>query len=210
MAEKHVTPSEAARILGVHTGTLRRWENEGKIKAIKTPGGQRRYILPESSKSVKSVLYARVSTHSQRDDLQRQIEFLQQRYPEGEVISEIGSGLNFRRKKFIKILERVIARDVSVLVVAYPDRLVRFGFELVKWLCEKHEVELVVLNDRKLSPEAELVQDMLSIIHCFSARLYGLRKYKKEVKEVLQEKSETQEVSEEETEQCLKNTGISI
>ena len=209
-AEKHVTPSEAARILGVHTGTLRRWENEGKIKAIKTPGGQRRYILPGESKSVKTVLYARVSTHSQRDDLQRQIEFLQQRYPEGEIISEVGSGLNFRRRKFIKILERVIARDVSVLVVAYPDRLVRFGFELVKWLCEQHGVELVVLNDHKLSPEAELVQDMLSIIDCFSARLYGLRKYKKEVEKSLQEQPKTQEVSETETKQCLKDTGISI
>lgn len=210
MSKKHVTPAQAAEYLGVHVGTLRRWENEGKIKAVKTPGGQRRYVLPEDSESATVILYARVSTHSQRDDLQRQIEFLQQRYPQGEIISEIGSGLNFRRRKFIKILERVISGDISTVVVAYPDRLVRFGFELVKWLCEQHQVSVVVLNDQQLSPEAELVQDMLSIIHCFSARLYGLRKYRKQVEKSLQEKSKTQEIDETTTQQCLKDTGLSI
>ncbi len=210
MPSNHVTPAQAAKYYGVHVGTLRRWENEGKIQAVKTPGGQRRYVLPEEYEPVNVILYARVSTHSQRDDLQRQISFLEQRYPKGEVIWEIGSGLNFRRRKFIKVLERVIAGDVSTIVVAYPDRLVRFGFELVSWLCEKHGVELVVLDDRKLSPEAELVQDMLSIIHCFSTRLYGLRKYKKQISQEVQEQTQTQEVREKTAQQCLKNTGISI
>lgn len=210
MTKKYVTPSEAAEYYGVHVGTLRRWENEGKIKAYKTPGGQRRYILPDDDESEVIILYARVSTHSQKEDLQRQVEFLQSKYPNGTVVSEVGSGLNFRRRKFIKVLEQVNAGTIKKLVVAYPDRLVRFGFELVSWLCEQHGVELLVLNDRKLSPEAELVQDMLSIIHCFSARLYGLRKYTKEVKEVLQKEPQTQEVSQEETKQCLENTGVSI
>lgn len=95
--------------------------------------------------------------------------------------SDIGSGLNFRRRKFLTILERVLSGDVQRLVVAHPDRLVRFGFELVKWLCERTGCKLVVLNERKLSPEQELVADMLSIIHCFSSRLYGKRKYQKQV-----------------------------
>jgi putative resolvase len=212
---QHVTPKEAAKILGVHVSSLRRWENEGKLKAIRTPGGQRRFVLEEVEKTaqlsgaVRTVCYGRVSTHSQQDDLQRQLAFLRERYPEGEVISETGSGLNFRRKKFLAILERIIDGDIKRLVVAHPDRLVRFGYELVKWLCEKFECELVVLNDRKLSPEAELIQDMLSIVHCFSSRLYGLRKYKSKFKEDLLKVGETHEIDKTSTEQCTQNQAIS-
>ncbi|HAZ46522.1 MAG TPA: IS607 family transposase [Cyanobacteria bacterium UBA11369] len=216
---QHVTPKEAAKILGVHVSSLRRWENEGKLKAIRTPGGQRRFILEEVEKvggmprTIRTVCYGRVSTHSQQDDLQRQLEHLRTRYPEAEIISEVGSGLNFRRKKFLSILERVIDGDIQRLVVAHPDRLVRFGYELVKWLCEKFECELMVLNDRKLSPEAELIQDMLSIIHCFSSRLYGLRKYKLSLKEDLQKEAPSLEIytgiDKASAEQCTKNQAIS-
>jgi putative resolvase len=212
---QHVTPKEAAKILGVHVSSLRRWENEGKLKAIRTPGGQRRFIIEEVEKvagmprTVRTVCYGRVSTHSQQDDLQRQLEHLRTRYSEAEVISEVGSGLNFKRKKFLSILERIIDGDIQRLVVAHPDRLVRFGFELVKWLCTKFECELVVLNDRKLSPEQELVQDMLSIIHCFSSRLYGLRKYKSTIKEELQKESTPQGIDKAVTEQCIENQAIS-
>jgi len=212
---QHVTPKEAAKILGVHVSSLRRWENEGKLKAIRTPGGQRRFILGEIEKvagmprTIRTVCYGRVSTHSQQDDLQRQLEHLRQRYPVSEIVSETGSGLNFKRKKFLAILERIIDGDIQRLVVAHPDRLVRFGFELVKWLCTKFECELVVLNDRKLSPEQELVQDMLSIIHCFSSRLYGLRKYKSTIKEELQKEVKSQEIDKAVTEQCIENQAIS-
>jgi excisionase family DNA binding protein len=214
---QHVTPKEAAKILGVHVSSLRRWENEGKLKAIRTPGGQRRFILEEIEevagipRTIRTICYGRVSTHSQSDDLQRQLEHLRSRYPEAEVISETGSGLNFRRKKFLAILERIIDGDIQRIVVAHPDRLVRFGFELVKWLCEKFECELVVLNDRKLSPEAELIQDMLSIVHCFSSRLYGLRKYKSKLKEDLQKESSSFDIQIDKTstEQCTENQAIS-
>ena len=212
---QHVTPKEAAKILGVHVSSLRRWENEGKLKAIRTPGGQRRFIIEEVEKvagmprTVRTVCYGRVSTHSQQDDLQRQLEHLRTKYSEAEIISEVGSGLNFKRKKFLSILERIIDGDIQRLVVAHPDRLVRFGFELVKWLCTKFECELVVLNDRKLSPEQELVQDMLSIIHCFSSRLYGLRKYKSTIKEELQKESTPQGIDKAVTEQCIENQAIS-
>ncbi|MFH7024631.1 MAG: IS607 family transposase [Heteroscytonema crispum UTEX LB 1556] len=214
---QHVTPKEAAKLLGVHVSSLRRWENEGKLKAIRTPGGQRRFILEEVEKAagipraIRTVCYGRVSTHSQQEDLQRQLEHLRTKYPEAEIISEIGSGLNFRRKKFLSILERIISGDIQRLVVAHPDRLVRFGFELVKWLCEKFECELLVLNDRKLSPEAELIQDMLSIIHCFSSRLYGLRKYKSKIKEDLQKENPSLsfEIDKASAEQCTENQVIS-
>ncbi|MCM0592606.2 MAG: IS607 family transposase [Gloeotrichia echinulata IR180] len=212
---QHVTPKEAAKILGVHVSSLRRWENEGKLRAIRTPGGQRRFVLEEVekvagvSRTVRTVCYGRVSTNGQQDDLQRQLEHLRTRHPEAEIISEVGSGLNFKRKKFLAILERIIDGDIQRLVIAHPDRLVRFGFELVKWLCTKFECELLVLNDRKLSPEQELVQDMLSIIHCFSSRLYGLRKYKSTIFEELQKESEAQSIDKAVTEQCIENQAIS-
>ena len=214
----YVTPKQAALSLGVSVSSLRRWENEGLLKAIRTPGGQRRYLLEEVEKaagiprSIVTVCYARVSTNSQRDDLERQLEFLRSRFPEAEFLSEVGSGLNFRRRKFLAILDRVLAGDVKRIVVAHPDRLVRFGFELVKWLCDKTECELVVLNERKLSPEQELVQDMLSIVHCFSYRLYGREIYHKQVKQALQEDCQTLEEQKPDkaaTQQCAENQGIS-
>lgn len=208
--KKYVTPKEAAAHYGVNISTLRRWDNEGKLDSIRTPGNQRRFCIDdEGPKNQPIVCYARVSTHSQRDDLDRQIDFLRSKYPSAELVSEIGSGLNFKRPKFLKILERVCAGDISKLVVAYADRAVRFGFPLIEWLCEQNEVKLMVLNKRDLSPEAELVEDILSILHCFSARLYGLRKYQKEVNKAIQEKT-SQPDNEVDTQQCQETQGVSI
>jgi excisionase family DNA binding protein len=189
----YVTPREAARILGVNSRTLSRWEESGKIKAIKTPSGQRRYDLDSyikeqsrdntTNSTARTVLYARVSTSSQRDDLTRQAATLTERYPGCEVITEVGSGLNFRRRKLLAILERVIRGDIQMLVVAHRDRLARFGFDLIEWLCSQFGCTVMVLYQQKHSPQTELVQDMLSIVHCFSARLYGLRKYEKQLRQ---------------------------
>ena len=116
-------------------------------------------------------------------DLDRQIEYLTARYPDGEVVSEIGGGLNFKRKKILAVLERIMSGDVKRLVVAHKDRLARFGFDLFRWLCEQNGCELVVLNESSLSPSEEMVEDILAILHCFSSRLYGLRKYKAQMQE---------------------------
>lgn len=185
MSKQYVTPREATRILGVSERTLRRWEQEGKIEAIRTEGNQRRYnVLGYTAKSVgnrATILYARVSSPKQREDLTRQSEFLQSRYPSGELIAEIGGGLNYKRKKFLAVLERVMSGDVERIVVAYKDRIARFGFDFFSWLCAQHACELVVLNQVELSPEREMVEDILAILHCFSARLYGLRKYRTQI-----------------------------
>ncbi len=207
---KYVTPKEACNYLGVSISTLRRWDKQGKIKSIRTPGGQRRFcILEYEQKAKPTILYARVSTHSQKDDLERQAEFLRQAYPNAELIREIGSGLNFRRRKFIAILERIYQRDIGRFVCAYPDRVVRFGFPLIEWLCEQAECELVVLNERNLSPEQELVEDILSILHCFSARLYGLRNYKKQVQQAIQDKGEKPD-EKIDPQRCIKDQGLSV
>jgi predicted site-specific integrase-resolvase len=129
------------------------------------------------------VVYARVSSRAQQSDLNRQVAALRNLYPDAECVSEIGGGLNFKRKKLLALLERIMQGDVRLVVVAHKDRLARFGFDLFKWLCEQNRCELVVLNETILSPEAEMVEDILAIVHCFSSRLYGLRKYKSQIKE---------------------------
>ena len=185
MPKKYVTPKEAQAILGVSEKTLRNWDKQGKIRAIRTPSGHRRYDTSSITKRENrtSIIYARVSSHKQKADLNRQADYLHSLYPEAEVIKEIGSGLNYNRKKLKAILERVMSGDVERLVVGHKDRLARFGFELLRWICELNNTELVVCNNIKLSPEREIVEDILAIVHVFSCRLYGLRKYQPQIKE---------------------------
>ena len=178
---RYVKPREAADYFGVCLHTLRRWEKQGWISAVRTPSGRaRRYDLdsytrlPRKQKCV--VLYARVSSRAQKPDLERQIA--NSLYPGAEVVGEIGGGLNFQRPKFLALLERVRAGDVGTIVVAHRDRLCRFGFEFVEWYCRQYGCEILVLDDQSLSPQQELVEDILAILHCFSSRLYGLRKYR--------------------------------
>jgi len=183
---KFVPSRKAREILGVHENTLRRWADEGKIRHIKTEAGQRLYdtdsfVGIHSAK--RRICYCRVSSYKQKDDLERQIAFMHGRCPEHEIITDIGSGLNFRRKGFISLLESVCRGDVAEIVVAHKDRLCRFGFELVSWLAGHHGGKLVVLNDVSQSPQSELVGDLLAVITLFSYRMHGLRKYRAEIKE---------------------------
>ncbi|MEX6777997.1 IS607 family transposase [Limnospira fusiformis KN01] len=185
---RYVKPKEAAQILGVHERTLRRWDENGSIETIRTPAGQRRYNVESytaksGSDKRKVVIYARVSSRAQQSDLNRQVATLSNLYPEAEVVSEIGGGLNFKRKKMLALLGQVLSGDVRMVVVAHKDRLARFGWDLFRWLCEQNRCELMVLNETSLSPEREMVEDILAILHCFSSRLYGLRKYKTQVKQ---------------------------
>lgn len=141
----------AAEALGIHANTLRKWADEGKIPYKKTPFGQRRFdlgeILPAESKKGAKVCYCRVSSAKQRDDLDKQIKQLRETFPEHEIIQEIGSGLDFKRKEFTSLLERVLSGDVEEIVVAHRDCLCRFGFELVEWLVQKNNGKIVVLDD---------------------------------------------------------------
>ena len=120
-----------------------------------------------------------MSTRGQKDDLERQINFMRENYPDHEIFSEIGSGLNFKRKNWNSILKRVQSGEISKVIVAHKDRFLRFGFEWFENFLQNYECELIVVNNETLSPQEELVQDLISIIHTFSCRIYGLRKYKK-------------------------------
>ena len=183
----YVTLREARKQLGLHPNTLRKYADEGIIETIRTPSGQRRFniesFISQTHKSLQTILYCRVSSVKQTDDLQNQKDYLLSKYPGAEIIADVGSGLNFKRKGLRAILERLLQGDSIRLVVAERDRLCRFGFELIEYLVIKNGGEVVVLNQSEYSPEGELVSDILSIIHVFSCRIHGMRKYKNQIKE---------------------------
>lgn len=189
--------SKFAKLLNVSTRTLRRWDNDGKLTAYRTPSGDRFYTeeqyknymgIPMENQICKNVIYARVSNIGQKDDLNNQIEFLKQFINAkgiicDEIITDIGSGLNYKRKNWNKLLDMVSNKEVSKIYVTFKDRFVRFGFDWFYEFCKKNNCEIIIVNNEKLSPNEELVQDLISIIHVFSCRIYGLRKYKSKIKE---------------------------
>ena len=139
------------------------------------------------------VVYSRVSSVAQKPDLANQIKALESfcaanGYAVTEWLSETGSGLNYKRQKFNKIFLDIEMGKVAVLIIAHQDRLVRFGFDWFQTFAERHGCKIVIMNQESLSPTEEVTQDLLAIIHCFSSRLYGLRKYKDKVKKLVQTK----------------------
>jgi predicted site-specific integrase-resolvase len=183
--------SEAAKVLGVSVETIKAWGRTGVIKTLITPKGRKVYdvdgILTQQfeerpADSRRKVCYCRVSSSGQREDLQRQREYLSSKFPGHEVISEIGSGLSFKRPRFNSLLRDIQLGNVSEVIVAHRDRLCRFGFELIESIAKFHNCKVLVLEEVQCSPEQELVRDIISIIHVFSSRLYGMRKYADKIK----------------------------
>jgi putative resolvase len=202
-----LTSEKARKHLGVTDTTLRNWADKGLIEYVRgTEKGSHRYYnikqflrkngtsqIKEKilSQTRRKICYCRVSTRNQKDDLQRQVDFLQRKYPNHEIIKDIGSGINFKRKGLKTILDYAIKGDLEELVVAYKDRLCRFGFDLIKWIIEEYSSgKIVVLNEIKCSAEQEVVTDVLTILNVFSARINGLRKYRTQVKEEFEQESE--------------------
>lgn len=167
--------------LGLHPNSLRKFADNGTIKSIRTPGGQRLFEVDEYLRlntSAQSICYCRVSSQKQRDDLQRQIERMQSIYPEAEIIKDIGSGLNFKRKGLQAILERLLQGDKLRIVVSHRDRLARFGYDIIEFLVNRNGGEIVVLDHFvSTSKESELTADLLAILHHFSCRMHGARSH---------------------------------
>ena len=188
-----IRPEEACRMLQVVPGTLRSWAKQGKLRYVTTKGGHRRYELqsvlglkdesiPESKSELKPrerkrFCYARVSTYSQKKDLETQLEYFKTAFPNHTCIKDLGSGLNFKRKGFLSILDCAIRGDLEEVVVTHKDRLCRFGYEIIERILQQKGGRIVVLHQENLTPEQELVQDLLTITTVFSARLYGLRSH---------------------------------
>ena len=183
----YVSARKASELLDYTPDHLRRLANEGKIEYIRTGGGHRRYdvdgYIKSKSQSIATVCYCRVSSTKQRDDLERQVEYLRSIYPEAEVIRDIGSGINFKRKGLRTLLERLMQGDKLQVVIAHRDRLARFGIDLIQYLIEQNGGELVVLDQTAHSPQEELTKDLLAILHVFSSRMHGLRSYRDKIKE---------------------------
>jgi predicted site-specific integrase-resolvase len=190
---------EFGKLIGISSSTLRRWEEEGKLIADRTLGNQRLYNESHLSVAMRlktgktpnrAIVYCRVSSSNQKEDLASQVKAMEQFcLAQGvaitDSIQEVGGGLNFKRPKFLQIIQWAIQGEVKVLYVAHKDRLCRFGFELVEQILQWSGGKIVVANAETLSPQEELTQDLLSIVHCFSSRLYGLRKYKSKVKKIV-------------------------
>lgn len=191
-------PKDVAKILNVTVRTLQSWDRQGLLPALRTPAGRRWYSEEQINKFLNkensqnsgkiNIAYSRVSSKQQKNELENQENFIKN-YVNGngmiigKYFSDIGSGLNYKRENFLKMIELVMERKVDKIFVTYKDRVVRFGFDFVEWICQRFGTEIVILNDKKTSPENELVNDLISIIHVFSCRIYGLRKYKKTIKE---------------------------
>lgn len=183
--------SEAAKLLGVSVTTLRRWEKSGKLFPERTHAGHRRYdlskIKPElvhaSDSNRKTIAYARVSSHDQKTDLEQQKQVLELYCARQgwtfEVISDLGSGMNYHKKGLKYLLSEILTGKIGRLVIAHKDRLLRFGAELIFAICAAKNVEVVILNQGEDTTfEEDLAKDVLEIITVFSARLYGSRSRK--------------------------------
>ncbi|WP_421825898.1 IS607 family transposase [Lacticaseibacillus hulanensis] len=187
-------PNEMAARIGVTVKTLQKWDKDGTLPAFRNPKNRRYYTeeqyrtyIGETTKhGHKVVAYARVSNARQKDDLKNQVDFLRQ-YANGkgvildDVITDVGSGLNYKRKHWNELLDQIMANNVDTVYITYKDRFVRFGYDWFEQLANKFNTQIVVLNNPDLSPQEEMTQDLIGIIHDFSCRIRGLRKYESKV-----------------------------
>ena len=182
-----------AKSLGVSIQTLRNWDKEGKLKpTYVTENGYRYYsedllnkfrnIKNVNKIKKKNILYARVSTKNQKDDLNRQIDNLKQyAYSKGysfEIITDIGSGINYKKEGLLKMINLVECGEVDRIIVLYKDRLIRFGYDLIEYICKLNDTKIEIVDNSTVSKEQELTEDLIQIITVFANRLYGARSKK--------------------------------
>ena len=182
-----------AKSLGVSIQTLRNWDKEGKLKpTYVTENGYRYYsedllnkfrnIKNVNKIKKKNILYARVSAKDQKDDLNRQIDNLKQyAYSKGysfEIITDIGSGINYKKEGLLKMINLVECGEVDRIIVLYKDRLIRFGYDLIEYICKLNDTKIEIVDNSTISKEQELTEDLIQIITVFSNKLYGERSKK--------------------------------
>ena len=187
-----------SKMLGVTPQTLRNWDKSGRLKPHHTSNNGYRYYsedqlseLMQDKKTNKIVIgYCRVSSKKQKDDLDRQIEsvrnYLISRVEPFKIIEDIGSGINYNKKGLLEMIRLINSNQVKKVVVLYKDRLLRFGFDLIKNFAELHDCQIEVIDQTYKSEEQELVEDLVQIITVFSCKLHGKRanKAKKIIKEL--------------------------
>ena len=182
-----------AKSLGVSIQTLRNWDKEGKLKpTYVTENGYRYYsedllnkfrnIKNVNKIKKKNILYARVSTKNQKDDLDRQVDNLKQyAYSKGysfEIITDIGSGINYKKEGLLKMINLVECGEVDRIIVLYKDRLIRFGYDLIEYICKLNDTKIEIVDNSTISKEQELTEDLIQIITVFANKLYGAKSKK--------------------------------
>lgn len=188
METEYVSSTQAQKVYKVAEQTLRDWANTGKIEFIRTANGHRRYKIEVVKEVRKKIIYARVSSKKQENDLVTQVKYLQKKYPDYEVVKDIGSGINYKRKGFRSILEQLFKGDIEEVVVTTADRFSRFGSDLFDWIFEQFGAKLTILNSRKFkSNSEELSEDLMAIITVFTSRYYGRRKNRNKEDTILPE-----------------------
>ena len=191
--ERLLRPKEVCQLLGISYSTLLRWIREGKIRAVTTEGGKYRIPYSEVKKylerreETRAVIYARVSSTDQKEDLEKQVNYLTnyavaKGYKVVDVLKDIASGLNTQRKGLLKLFKLVESRSVDVVLVTYKDRLTRFGFEYLEEFFSAMGVRIeAVFGEEPKDDTQELVEDLISIITSFAGKIYGMRSHKKTV-----------------------------
>ena len=196
---KYFSSKKVTEILGVTAQTLRNWDKEGKLKPSYVKSNGYRYYSEDSilsytqerktKKNLNVIGYARVSSKKQSDDLERQVNnlktYLDSKYSDYEIITDIGSGINYTKLGLKKLIEKINRKEVDLIVVLYKDRLLRFGFELVEYFAELNNVKIEVLDKNQ---DQELVEDLVQIVTVFSCKIQGKRKAK--TKEIIDEFSQ--------------------
>ena len=190
------SPKAFGKLIGRTTNTLQKWDREGILRAHRSPTNRRYYTHDQylqyrglvAQEQGLTIVYARVSGTAQKPDLANQIHALEAYCKQHELkvdewMSDIGSGLNYKRKNFNRLMEMIELGQVRRIIIAHRDRLVRFGYDYFEAFCQRHHTEIVVMNDEAMSPEQELVRDLIAIVTVFASRLHGLRSYKKAIKD---------------------------
>jgi predicted site-specific integrase-resolvase len=197
--EKLYNVTEFAELIGKSVKTMQRWDRDGVLTAYRSPSGRRyythaqykEYIGETNNEDKQNVIYCRVSTKNQADDLENQLKFLKnyctnKGIPISNIYTDFGSGLNYNRRNWNKLIDDCLNGKIDKVYISHRDRFVRFGYE---WICNLLEklsgVTVIAIDDKISSPEEEIIQDLISIIHVFSSRIYGLRKYKSKINKEL-------------------------
>jgi len=189
----YLSSKNTSKLLNVSISTLRNWANNGKIDTIRTVGNHRRYDIRKFIKSNNiidntlhlsdklNICYVRVSTNNQKDDLFRQINYMKSLYPSYTIVKDIGSGINFNRKGLRLIIKYAIKGLINNVVVAYKDRLTRFGFELIEDIIKEYSNGQIIIINKKFNKgnTEEIVEDVLQILNVYNAKINGMRKYNK-------------------------------
>ena len=189
---KYYSSKTVTQMLGVTAQTLRNWDKEGKLKPAYVKSNGYRYYSEESilsytqerktKKNLNVIGYARVFSKKQSDDLERQVnniyQYLSSKYETFDIITDIGSGINYKKPGLLKLIEKINKKEVDLIVVLYKDRLLRFGFELVEYFAELNNVSIEVLDQVDKNQDEELVEDLVQIITVFSCKIQGERKSK--------------------------------